>query len=66
MTPAFRTSSKPMEQSGVLQPMSAEDEAFWRSRRGGDFNPKRGTIRLFLLIVALIIVGTIGVAAIPN
>jgi hypothetical protein len=31
-----------------------------------DFNPKRGTIRLFLLIVGLIIVGTIGVAALPN
>lgn len=39
MTPPFRTNTKPMDFTSGLQPMSADDEAFWQSRRAND-NPR--------------------------
>ena len=48
-----------------IEPMSYDDEAFWH-RDDPDWNPKRGTIRLFALFVVLIVAGALLVAALPN
>ena len=60
----FHHNTRPMDHHTNIEPTSFEDEAFWH-RADPEWNPKRGTFRLFALCVVLIVACIIGAAALP-